>query len=538
MSYPILKPNSAWFSPNVSTVTRNTLTTINIVDTYTPSDAAAVVDSWDASNAQDGSIMCYVEGTVLTIAGNGSGKIVANEDSSYAFSDTSKKDYFNKVTELNGLGLVDTSNVTTMYNMFYNCVIVGALDVSDWDVSNVTTMERMFNICEYITELDLSKWDVSKVTTFRHFCYQCARLITFKARDWNMSSSESVGAMFEKCFSLANVDIVNWNLPKVYELSIMFRRCNALQNVDLSGWKTGSMLWPNNMFDTCGKLKTVTFGEGWDSSTVTHPYQMFSGCSSLTTVDVSKWDTSKFLEAQGMFNGCSSLTELDLSNWNTSAATKLTSLFNGCNNLRRILLGSKFNFKGSGSTSCTLPTPSKTYIDGADGKWYALRGEIYTPAEVPSLTAAAYYASEALAKAARIDINFNDEDYIIDKAFLSSAIEELETHFSTVINGTGTTIKFRDGEYNIDATKLLTATNAIISHLETLAGSGKTINIGGIEYSVDAAKVATIISNLEKIFVDLETIGESVEDNNNTVSNNKLMSPAIRRPTLTIDEEF
>lgn len=538
MSYPILKPNSTWFSPNVSTVTRNTLTTINIVDSYAPSDAAAVVDSWDASNAQDGSIMCYIEGTVLTIAGNGSGKIAANEDSSYAFSDINISDFFNNVTELNGLGLVDTSNVTTMCNMFYKCVIVRALDVSDWNVSNVTTMERMFNVCEYITELDLSKWDISNVTNFEHFCYQCARLITFRARDWNMSNAELLGAMFEKCFSLVNVDIVNWNIPKVTELAVMFRRCNALEKLDLSGWKTGSIIWTYHMFDTCGKLKNIIFGDGWDFSTVTHSYQMFNNCSSLTTIDMSNWNTPRLLDAQKMFNGCSALTELDLSNWNTTAATNLTSLFNGCNNLRRVLLGSKFNFKGSGSTSCVLPTPSKTYIDGADGKWYAFRGEIYAPAKVPSLTAAIYYASEALAKAARIDINFNDEDYIIDKGFLSSAIEKLENHFSTVINGTGTTIKFRDDEYDIDATKLLTATNAIVSHLKTLAGSGKTVNIGGIEYGIDATKVATTVSNLEKLFIDLETIGESVEDTTNTVSNNKFMSPAIKKPTLTIDEEF
>lgn len=67
MSTPVLKPNSSWFAPTVSAVKRSTITTINIVDSYTPSTTPT--DSWDASVAQDGSIMCYVEGAVLTIDG-------------------------------------------------------------------------------------------------------------------------------------------------------------------------------------------------------------------------------------------------------------------------------------------------------------------------------------------------------------------------------------------------------------------------------------------------------------------------------------
>ena len=78
MAYPILKPNSSWFTPTTSSVKRDTITTINIVDSYTPSTTPT--NSWDASVAQDGSIMCYVEGTILTIAGKASQIDLDNTD--------------------------------------------------------------------------------------------------------------------------------------------------------------------------------------------------------------------------------------------------------------------------------------------------------------------------------------------------------------------------------------------------------------------------------------------------------------------------
>ena len=142
MATPILKPNSSWFTPTVSTVKRAIITVINIVDSYTPSTTPT--DSWDASITQDGSIMCYVEGTTLTIAGNGSGKIKANADSNAVFSDAGAKDYFTKLSVINGANILDTSSATIMTRMFNQCNALTYVDVSNWDTSKVTSMRIMF----------------------------------------------------------------------------------------------------------------------------------------------------------------------------------------------------------------------------------------------------------------------------------------------------------------------------------------------------------------------------------------------------------
>ena len=129
MSYPILKPGNTWFIPNVSTINRGTITVINIVDSYTPTTTPT--DSWDASISQDGSITVYAEGTVLTISGNGSGKIATNENASYMLAE------FGSVTSINGLDILDTSNTTNMSYMFFKSYGLLSIDVSSFNVSKV-----------------------------------------------------------------------------------------------------------------------------------------------------------------------------------------------------------------------------------------------------------------------------------------------------------------------------------------------------------------------------------------------------------------
>lgn len=606
MSYPILKPNSTWFSPNVSTVTRNIITTINIVDAYTPSDT--IVDSWDASVAQDGSIMCYVEGTVLTIVGNGSGSISLNQDASCTFSDINLADYFTKVTAINGLDLLDTTDVVDMKGMFRKCstlvsvnvsnwntskvqsfsgtfrecTSLTTVDVSGWDTGNATSMYTMFYSCKALVELGVDNWDVSSVTNMSYMFSTCSKLESVNVKNWNVSNVTNMSYLFASCDKLAELDLsakpeINaWNVSNVTNMSYMFNKCMGLESVNMKGWNTSSLTDMKSMFYLCIALREIDVSdfdtqnvtdmsfvfsycygleniiglEYWDTSNVTTLRQMFrtnSGYGPPNTNDIkvldlssfntSKvtdmggmfencpfletiyfgdgWDTSNVEDMSYMFNQCSALIELDLSKWNTASATNMTSMFRKCNSLQKVILGDKFSFKGNGGAYCTLPNPSSEYIDDADGYWYALDGTAFAPENIPNLKAAIYYASKTLAEESIINIHFNDERYIIEKALLASTIEDLDIHFSTVINGDGAIINFMGAEYNIDAEKLSTATDALVLHIETLAGSGKKVNIGGIDYSIDSTKVAKTFEDLENLFKDLENPREptSSEDN-------------------------
>ena len=132
---------------------------------------ATATESWDISEAGDGSVMAYVEddGTgnstyKLTIGGKGG--IIANESMIGYFFD------FAKMTSID-LSALDTSEVTNMIGMFSGCSSLLSLDVSKFDTSNVTDMGAMFQSCSSLTNLDVSSFDTSKVTNMIFMFCNC-----------------------------------------------------------------------------------------------------------------------------------------------------------------------------------------------------------------------------------------------------------------------------------------------------------------------------------------------------------------------------
>ena len=72
----------------------------------------------------------------------------------------------------------DTSAVTDMSRMFYYCINLTALDVSNFNTSSVTNMSYMFAYCFYLTTLDLSNFNTSSVTNMTYMFQSCGNLTT------------------------------------------------------------------------------------------------------------------------------------------------------------------------------------------------------------------------------------------------------------------------------------------------------------------------------------------------------------------------
>ena len=161
-------------------------------------------ESWDISEAEDGSVMAYVEDDgsgngnyKLTIGGQGG--IIANENMMNYFSS------FWNMTSID-LSALDTSEVTNMSCMFQSCAKLISLDVSNFDTSNVTDMSGMFSACSKLTSLDVSKFDTSNVT--------------------------DMSVMFYYCRVLTNLDVSKFDTSKVTDMNCMFSDCPAWNTVD------------------------------------------------------------------------------------------------------------------------------------------------------------------------------------------------------------------------------------------------------------------------------------------------------------------
>ena len=195
--------NDTWSSTDFHTYAyRSKITTIiTKKDNIVP---ATAVESWDISEAQDGSVMAYVEKTNEVIPGpvnaeiysaddrikdisktvyvtplegtntnyaykltiGGKGGIIANESMIRYFAS------FSKMTSID-LSALDTSQVTNMSYMFNYCISLPNLDVSNFDTSKVTDMSGMFNKCRSLTSLDVSNFDTSEVTNMSYMFCEC-----------------------------------------------------------------------------------------------------------------------------------------------------------------------------------------------------------------------------------------------------------------------------------------------------------------------------------------------------------------------------
>ena len=424
MAYPILAAGSTWYK---GTAARSTITQINIADSYTPTGNET--ESWNADSGNAGSIKCYRTGTVLAIVGNGSGKIAMNANSSFVFSDSNKKDWFRALTTINGAEILDSSNATTFNRIFQYCDKLTYVNVSNWDTSSVTTMAGAFQLVSSLKTIDLSNWDVSNVTDMSFMFNMCYALSTLDVSKWDVSKVTNMDTMFQECQSLLPIDVSNWDVSNVTDMRFMFYNDKKIGTLDLSKWNVSKVETFHHF--TAHANMTLIGVENWNVSNCRAFNAIFHTCRN-TSLDLSKWNvskgvtfaqmfeySSKLVEIKGlenwdtsngkdfaeMFNGCSSLKELDLSSFDTrNASTSWTDewntqkgnmkdMFLDMNKLEKITFGENFSFKGNGScTAAVLPTPSSTYINGADGNWYDLDGIAYAPTTI-SNGANTYYAS-------------------------------------------------------------------------------------------------------------------------------------------------
>ncbi|MBQ2196763.1 MAG: BspA family leucine-rich repeat surface protein, partial [Prevotella sp.] len=68
----------------------------------------------------------------------------------------------------------NTSNVTSMWNMFSECSSLTSLDLSSFDTGKVTDMSGMFGYSRKLTSLDLSNFNISNVQKISNMCYDVA----------------------------------------------------------------------------------------------------------------------------------------------------------------------------------------------------------------------------------------------------------------------------------------------------------------------------------------------------------------------------
>ena len=128
-----------------------------------------------------------------------------------------------KLTSITGIEYLNTSEVTSMSYMFYNCSSLTSLDVTNFDTSNVTGMSYMFYDCSSLTSLDVTKFNTSNVTGMSGMFMGCSSLTSLDVTKFNTSNVTTMSDMFQGCSSLTSLDLRNFNTSKATNMSVNVR---------------------------------------------------------------------------------------------------------------------------------------------------------------------------------------------------------------------------------------------------------------------------------------------------------------------------
>ncbi|MBO4822882.1 MAG: BspA family leucine-rich repeat surface protein [Prevotella sp.] len=143
-----------------------------------------------------------------------------------------------KLTSISGLEYLNTSNVTTMREMFSNCSLLENIDVSHFNTANVTNMYKMFYGCSSLQSLNLLGFDINKVTT--------------------------IESMFQNCSSLTELDLTYFKVKSTMTQHNLFNGCTNLVSVYISSWSSSSG-GCNNAFKDCFNI-VGEYGVTYDPS--------------------------------------------------------------------------------------------------------------------------------------------------------------------------------------------------------------------------------------------------------------------------------
>lgn len=158
---------------------------------------------------------------------------VVFEESFKKFKPTTLSSFFEELkslTSIIGLENLNTTHVTDMSKMFYNCYKLNSLNLSQFNTGNVEKMNEMFYNCHGLNSLDLSAFNTAKENNmYRMFYYCFAKTIDLSS--FNTANVENMDEMFAGASSVVNIYTSDlFKTDKLTNSKDMFYLCTKLPN--------------------------------------------------------------------------------------------------------------------------------------------------------------------------------------------------------------------------------------------------------------------------------------------------------------------
>ncbi|MAV42159.1 MAG: hypothetical protein CMC32_01575, partial [Flavobacteriaceae bacterium] len=307
--FPVNNKNEGARSVKIKDVKRRTDKT-PLVDSFFPSDFNQDITSWDTSNVTTMQQMFYENTAFNQDIGNWNTSNVTDMGVMFAYSSS-----FNQ-----NIGNWDTSNVTDMVVMFFSATSFNG-DIGNWDTSSVASMSQMFALATSFNQ-NIGNWDTSNVSNMSGMFYG-AEVFNQDINNWNTTNVTDMQSMFTEA-KIFNGDIGSWNTSNVTNMLEMFKGAEAF-NGDIGNWDTSNVTNMSYMFAQA-KLFNHNIGN-WDTSSVRSMTGMFYDAVSFNQ-NIGSWDTSNVNYMDGMFYEAIMFFGQNIGDWNTSNVLNMDYMFN------------------------------------------------------------------------------------------------------------------------------------------------------------------------------------------------------------------
>ncbi len=179
-------------------------------------------------------------------------------------------------------------NIDELQGMFES-QLYESIDLSGWDTSKMTNMDRMFYECSNLESLDLSDFDTSKVTSMADMFDGCSSLTNLDLSNFNTSNVDDMSSMFERCSSLTNLNVSNFNTRNVVIMERMFSDCISLTSLDLSSFDITNATNLVGMFSNDNLLENIIYSNKFTYTNNIAIDMMYDNCPANKPTD-SSWN--------------------------------------------------------------------------------------------------------------------------------------------------------------------------------------------------------------------------------------------------------
>lgn len=239
------------------------------------------------------------------------GGVKAPSDAGFLFSGNYKSWVDNKghsvwFTNLETIeGVLDTSNVEYMNNMFENAESLTSLDLSKWNTSNVKSMHAMFNYAESLESINVIGLDTTKLEYMDSMFAHNYNLKSLDLNSWKGLALSSLNSTFSDMPSLTNLEINKLSVNNVGDFSYMLEDTNKLKLLNLDNWNISSGSSVKDMFKGLVDVQFVKLGKnskfGSDTNFPNISNDKLSGIWTSVTNNNAKYENgSTFI---GNYNG-------------------------------------------------------------------------------------------------------------------------------------------------------------------------------------------------------------------------------------------